>query len=256
MFSYKDQISVIKSVRLKDGDRKTMDCPFCGGKNKFTIDKFDGKLVWNCYKASCSVRGSHVEGRSVANAKQYLSGQATSRKKQSFGSIPEITTRIINVPAAIEYLKSVNSFEAFERGDIACRYAVKEDRVLFYNKDGTGAVGRSLRPVRSKWWTYGDVSGGIHVGEGTHAVLVEDVASACAVSNVENLVGVALLGTNITKTIAKSIIKYNKHTLILDNDASLKAISLLRKVSMGCSIRLTKQDLKYLSCGEIRNLVE
>lgn len=255
MFSYKDQISVIKTVRLKDGDRKTMDCPFCGGKNKFTIDKFDGKLVWNCYKASCNVRGFHVEGRSVANAKQYLSGQATGRKKFSYGAIPEITTRVTNVPAAIEYLKSVNSFAAFERGDIAIRYAVKEDRVLFYNKDGTGAVGRSLRPVRSKWWSYGDVSGGIHVGEGTRAVLVEDVASACAVSNVENLAGVALLGTNITKTIAKSIIKYNKCTLVLDNDASLKALSLLRKLSMDCNIRLTKKDLKYLSADKIRNLI-
>ena len=255
VFSYKDQISVIKTIRLKDGDRKTMNCPFCGGKNKFTIDKFDGKLVWNCYRNSCNVRGSHVDGRSVANAKQYLSGQVTSRKKQSFGSLPEITTKITNVPAAIEYLKSVNSFAAFERGDIAIRYAVKENRVLFYNKDGTGAVGRSLRPVRSKWWTYGDVSGGIHVGEGTHAVLVEDVASACAVSNVSSLVGVALLGTNINMEITKAIQKFNKSTLILDNDASVKAISLVRKLGIDCKLRFTKHDLKYLSIDEIKNLI-
>ena len=256
MFSYKDQVSIIKTVRLKDGDRKTMDCPFCGGKNKFTIDKFEGKLVWNCYRASCTVRGSLVEGRSVASVKKYLSGDSSARRRASYRAIPEITTKIENIPAAMEYLKSVNSLAAFERGDINIRYAVKENRVLFYNQDGTGAVGRSLRPIKTKWWTYGDVTGGIHVGQGDHAVMVEDVPSACAISNVSYLTGVALLGTNINKDITKSLKKFNKVTLILDNDASTKALMLLRKIGMDCRIRLTKHDLKYLPSEKINNLVK
>ena len=54
MYSYKDQLEIIQNIKLSDGDRKTIDCPFCGGKKKFTIDKYDGKIVWNCYKANCN----------------------------------------------------------------------------------------------------------------------------------------------------------------------------------------------------------
>ena len=256
MTNYREQVEWVKTLSIKEGGRVTTDCPFCGGRNKFTLDKFDGKLVWNCYRASCHVKGAYSGQRNLDAVKAALAGSSIQRHKPTPKPIPTITTNVSNNDTAIAYLKKVNSYDAHLRGDIRVRYAPKEDRVLFYNKDQTGAVGRSMRPVRAKWWSYGELSGGIHVGSGEHAILVEDVASACAVSNVEGLVGIALLGTNITKGIKNTLSNYKKLTLVLDNDASLKAISLLRKVSMGCSIRLTKQDLKYLSCGEIRNLVE
>lgn len=256
MNNYREQVEWVKTLSIKEGGRVTTDCPFCGGRNKFTLDKFDGKLVWNCYRASCNVKGAYSGQRNLDAVKAALSGSSIQRHKPTPKPIPTITTNVSNNDTAIAYLKKVNSYDAHLRGDIRVRYAPKEDRVLFYNKDQTGAVGRSMRPVRAKWWSYGELSGGIHVGSGEHAILVEDVASACAVSNVEGLVGVALLGTNITKGIKITLNNYKKLTLVLDNDASLKAISLLRKISMDCGIRLTKQDLKYLSCGEIRNLVE
>ena len=256
MTNYREQVEWVKTLSIKEGGRVTTDCPFCGGRNKFTLDKFDGKLVWNCYRASCHVKGAYSGQRNLDAVKAALSGSSIQRHKPTPKPIPTITTNVSNNDTAIAYLKKVNSYDAHLRGDIRVRYAPKEDRVLFYNKDQTGAVGRSMRPVRAKWWSYGELSGGIHVGSGEHAILVEDVASACAVSNVEGLVGIALLGTNITKGIKNTLSNYKKLTLVLDNDASLKAISLLRKVSMDCGIRLTKQDLKYLSCGEIRNLVE
>ena len=256
MTNYREQVEWVKTLSIKEGGRVTTDCPFCGGRNKFTLDKFDGKLVWNCYRASCNVKGAYSGQRNLDAVKAALSGSSIQRHKPTPKPIPTITTNVSNNDTAITYLKKVNSYDAHLRGDIRVRYAPKEDRVLFYNKDQTGAVGRSMRPVRAKWWSYGELSGGIHVGSGDHAILVEDVASACAVSNVEGLVGVALLGTNITKGIKNTLSNYKKLTLVLDNDASLKAISLLHKVSMDCGIRLTKQDLKYLSCGEIRNLVE
>ena len=53
--NYSDQVEYVKSIILKEGDRHTADCPFCGGKNKFTLDKFDGKLIWNCYRAVLKV---------------------------------------------------------------------------------------------------------------------------------------------------------------------------------------------------------
>ena len=86
-------------------------------------------------------------------------------------------------------------------------------------------------------------------------MLVEDVASACSVSSVTGYVGIALLGTNITKSITKTLNKYQKVTLVLDNDASLKAISLARKLNMQCNVRFTRLDLKYLTAQAIEDLV-
>jgi len=255
MSSYRDQVEYVKSIILAEGDRHTADCPFCGGKNKFTLDKFDGKLIWNCYRASCGVKGAYTGKRDINAAKSYLEGNATQRFKAKYKEIPALTTRVTNHDPAVSYLKHVNSYDAYLRGDIKIRYAPVEDRVLFYNSDGTGAVGRSLRPVRAKWWSFGDLSEGIHVGTGKHAVLVEDVASACSVSSVTGYVGVALLGTNITKSITKTLSKYQKVTLVLDNDASLKAISLARKLNMQCNVRFTRLDLKYLTAQAIEDLV-
>ena len=255
MSSYLDQVEYVKSIILAEGDRHTADCPFCGGRNKFTLDKFDGKLIWNCYRASCGVKGSYTGKRDINAAKSYLQGNATQRFKAKYKEIPALTTRVTNHDPAVSYLKHVNSYDAYLRGDIKIKYAPKEDRVLFYNPEGTGAVGRSLRPVRAKWWSYGDLSEGIPVGTGKHAVLVEDVASACSVSNCSDFVGIALLGTNITKSISRTLSKYKRITLVLDNDASVKAISLARKLNMQCNVRFTKLDLKYLTAQAIEDLV-
>lgn len=255
MSNYREQIEWVKTLSIKEGSRLTTDCPFCGGKNKFTLDKFDGKLVWNCYRASCNVKGAHSGERNIDAVKARLSGSAIKRHKPEPKPIPTITTNVSNSDTAVAYLKKVNSYEAFLRGDIKIRYAPKESRVLFYNKDNTGAVGRSMRPVRAKWWSYGELSKGIHVGNGDHAILVEDVASACAVANVKGLTGVALLGTNITKSIKKAISNYKKVTLVLDNDASNKAVYLSRQHNKVTNLRLTEIDLKCLTPKQIEDVI-
>ncbi len=256
MYSYRDQIEIIKAIRLTDGDRKTIDCPFCGGRKKFTIDKYDGKIVWNCYKASCTAKGAYSGKRSIEASKAYLAKTANTRKKPVITSVPTIVTKIENHPPAVEYIKSVNSWEAYQAGDIKLSYAPAENRVLFHSHDGLGAAGRSLGPARAKWWTYGEVPEGIAVGKGTHAVLVEDTPSACSVSRLENVVGVALLGTNITSSIKKTLYKFDKVTLILDNDASSKAVYLTKRHSLITNLRLTKEDLKCLSSEQIHTLLQ
>ena len=56
-YSYREQIDVLKKISLAEGERKTLDCPFCGGRRKFSITKLDGMLLWNCFRASCSAKG-------------------------------------------------------------------------------------------------------------------------------------------------------------------------------------------------------
>ena len=255
MTNYKEQVEWVKNLSIKEGNRVTTDCPFCGGKNKFSVDRFDGKLIWNCYRASCDVKGAYSGQRNIDAVKARLSGSAIKRHKPEPKPIPAITTNVSNSDTAVAYLQKVNSYEAYLRGDIKIRYAPKESRVLFYNKDNTGAVGRSMKPVIAKWWSYGELSKGIHVGNGDHAILVEDVASACAVSNVDGLTGVALLGTNITKSIKKAISNYKKVTLVLDNDASTKAVSLMGVLGYNSQVRFNLVDLKYLPPKKIREVV-
>lgn len=255
MFNYREQLSIIEKIRMSEGDHKTIDCPFCGGRNKFTIDKFDGVLVWNCFRASCTAKGSHRGKRDATAIRNYLNDTPTQRHRRRLNSLPDLTTQARKHGPAMEYLQSVNSLEAYEQGLIKVRYSPKDNRVLFFTNDGTGAVGRALDKRLPKWWNYGDTSCGIIVGSGDHIVLVEDVASACSVSRLAGLAGFALLGTNLTKGIRYRLNTYKKVTLVLDSDASSKAIMLANKFSQLNHVRLTNKDVKWLSVEEIEQIL-
>ena len=255
MFSYKEQVSVVQKIKLADGEHKTLTCPFCGGRNKFTLDRFDGVLVWNCFRASCNAKGSLRGRRDITALKNYVGGTPTQRSVKKINQLPSMTTSVRKHTPSIEYLKSVNSWDAYESGLIKVRYLPTENRVLFYTNDGTGAVGRALDSRLPKWWKYGETSLGISVGSGEHAVLVEDVASACAVSRISGVVGFALLGTNITTGIKTQLVKYKKTTLVLDNDASNKAVYLIRKHNRVSHLRLTEIDLKCLTPKQIEDVI-
>lgn len=255
MFSYKEQVSVVQKIKLAEGEHITTTCPFCGGRNKFTLDRFDGVLVWNCFRASCNAKGSLRGKRDITALKNYVSGTPTQRSVKKLNQLPAMTVSVRKHAPALKYLADVNSLDAYESGKIKVRYLPTENRVLFYTNDDTGAVGRALDGRLPKWWKYGDTSIGISVGSGDHAVLVEDVASACSVSRISGVVGFALLGTNLTAQIKKHLTKYKKTTLVLDNDASSKAIYLCKKHSLVNRVRLTNEDLKYLSADDVSRLI-
>ena len=255
MFSYKEQVSVVQKIKLAEGQHLTTTCPFCGGRNKFTLDRFDGVLVWNCFRASCNAKGSLRGKRDITALKNYVGGTPTKRSVKKLNPLPAMTVSVRKHEPAIKYLLEVNSLDAYESGLIKVRYLPTENRVLFYTNDGTGAVGRALDGRLPKWWKYGDTTQGITVGSGQHAVLVEDVASACAVSRLDGVTGFALLGTNLTTQIRKQLVKYLKTTLVLDNDASSKAVYLSKKHSEITNLRLTKEDLKCLSAGQIQEVI-
>ncbi len=48
----------INDLHLSVGESKRMNCPECNGYKTFSVTNNMGNLLWNCYKASCSVRGS------------------------------------------------------------------------------------------------------------------------------------------------------------------------------------------------------
>lgn len=255
MFSYKEQVSVVQKIKLAEGQHLTTTCPFCGGRNKFTLDRFDGVLVWNCFRASCNAKGSLRGKRDITALRNYVGGTPTQRSVKKLNPLPAMTVSVSKHEPAIKYLSEVNSLDAYESGLIKVRYLPTENRVLFYTNDGTGAVGRALDGRLPKWWKYGDTTQGITVGSGHHAVLVEDIASACAVSRLDGVTGFALLGTNLTTQIRKHLVKYKKITLVLDNDASSKAVYLGSKHPVITNVRLTMEDLKWLTPNQITAVI-
>ena len=251
--TYAEQLQIIKDIPLREGDTKVITCPFCGGQKKLAISKIDGKLMWNCYRASCEGKGIHTGKRDLQSAKNYLTGQL--RKREVYvRPLPSITTSVENHKPALDYLASVNCLEAYEAGYIKIRYDPSKDRVLFYS--GEGAVARSLSSYGPKWISLGTVVEGVHVGRGTTAVLVEDVPSACSVSRVNGLVGVAMLGTNITKALNKATEKYLNKYLCLDKDASAKAIVIKRQLGANLKVRFISKDLKVLTTSQIRHTLK
>tara|TARA_R110001592_G_scaffold233057_1_gene490547 strand:+ start:376 stop:1134 length:759 start_codon:yes stop_codon:yes gene_type:complete len=249
--TYQEQLSIIKEIPIREGDSKVITCPFCYIEKKLSISKIDGQLKWYCFRASCSGRGIYSGRRSLTAAKNYLAGKVKTQAKFR-RPLPSITTSIYNHPPAVEYLTQVNSLAAVEQGYIKVRYCPSEDRVLFYF--GAGAVGRSLRAFGPKWVTFGEIESGVSVGVGETAVLVEDVPSACSVSRVPGLVGVALLGTTLTNNIKKTLTRWSSVYLVLDKDASIKSVRC-KVNTRSVKIRITDTDLKHLTEIRIKGLL-
>ena len=47
----------VSDLALSNGETKRLNCPACGGYKTFTVTNNMGSLMWNCYKASCTVSG-------------------------------------------------------------------------------------------------------------------------------------------------------------------------------------------------------
>ena len=256
MYDRNEQLSIIESIRVAENTIKRIDCPFCGGRYTFTVSKQDGKLLWNCYKASCTTGGVHSVGRSIENIRSMLNGMEPQGIKNRVIPLPDIVSYIKNHAGALDYLKKVHAYEAWEKGLIQCVYAPAEDRVLFYMNKKQGAVGRSLSGAKPKWKAFGDTTGCFTCGTGTTAVVVEDAASASAVGILEGITGVALLGTNVNSLQKKHLRAYSKVIISLDKDASSKAIKLLTKLEglVPTTVRFLEEDLKWLTGPELKEL--
>lgn len=257
MATYREQLETLNGIRLKSGEHRRVDCPFCGGRNTFTLSSVDGTLLWNCYKASCGIRGSKGVGRSADQIRAKLADQKLAQSRRT-DPIPRVVSDPANHPAVMTYLSQNGCMPAYENRWISILYAPAEDRVLFCNADKTGAAGRALFGQKPKWKVYGDTTSILTVGMGTTIVLVEDAASACSVARVDGLVGGALLGTNLSPHQKAQLRSYENVVVALDKDASRKALSLQAKIQglKPVRVRFLTEDLKYLSPVQIVELIK
>lgn len=273
-----------RELTPEEGIQYRYDCPTCGGKNTFSIRREGGCISYNCFRASCDhkkSRGSTSYIRSLAELRHYRP-KHVSFTSNSF-RLPDSITLSALPEEAIRELKRRYSWEAYLRGYVKCGFDTVESRVVFLIQHRgciTGAVGRFINPYNEvlhnkhfngstptdrklfrnpvswgttstrlipKTKTYLNSTGVLEIGEGSTAVVVEDVFSACSVSRDTRYTGIPLCGTILKPDHLEVLSRYKRVIIALDKDASRKSLKyheLLKFMFKDVKVVFLEQDLK------------
>lgn len=254
---YKEQIDVVKRIKLHNGQSIRLDCPFCHGRNTLFISKENGQLKWYCFRASCEAHGISQYDRSISDIKFTLKNKHQTTIPDN---IPDPILRIGNNPLVLEYLETVNSIQAYRDSLVEVYYSPTENRALFavkYAGNIVGYTGRALDGSKPKWQKFGDCSHVFACGSGPIGVLVEDAPSACAVGIINRYTGLALLGTHLTTQHKLELSRYKQIIVCLDKDASVKSLKLARQLDgiANTTVRLLDNDLKNYGPQDIESII-
>ena len=256
------QLDYIKQLNIPANSVVRMDCPFCLHKNTFSVNTEDGKISWKCFHASCTIGGTTERPMSPEDVKKFLELSSPVRQdtQQVINwTIPKHFTNIQSSEKCLNYVRENNCYPAYLEGTVSIYYDPRKDRAAFIVKkdnEPVSAVGRSLNPVSSpKWFNYNKNNIPFTCGSSDTAVVVEDCASACAVSPIYT--GVALLGTNMKDEYALFLAQNFKKVIIaLDRDATKKAFDLSKSLRylIDTDVQVLEEDLKYLNTQKIKEL--
>jgi hypothetical protein len=123
---------LLNDVILKDGETLRLNCPSCGGYKTFTITKLSGSTVWNCYKASCNLKG----GKGSTYSLKAYQGLRNTEPVDLVFDLPHSFT--LDIPDhMIKYLEKNNVLKAWRQGLVDLYHDVSQDRAVFLiKKDG------------------------------------------------------------------------------------------------------------------------
>ena len=235
------------------------DCPACKGHNTFTATRIVGKIIYNCYKAGCTLCGSAGSSLTVADSKKLRKEDVETE----FKLLPHIVKRGKVVEAWAYKKMGFPEQESTEELCSSLFYDVIYNRIVFpvyidhVLKD---AAGRALHKSKVKWWRYGRSQYAYTSGSGNIAVVVEDCISAAMVALlIPQITGIALLGTHMTQKHIQQLQKFDGIIVALDPDAAQKTLKLasqLTSATSGASVKAIKlqDDLKYKQQSDLQNL--
>ena len=257
---FSQQLSLIKTL-VPSGDVDTrMDCPFCTGTNTLIIRRENATLMWNCFHASCSSKGRHEGQMTMEQIYETVVTKEKGKEKEKDFIIPKSFVSVFSTDKCTDYLKKNHCMESYLKGKASIMYDVKQHRAVFIIKEKEkvkGAVGRGLNSeVYPKWFMYGSKSYPFICGDSDTAVLVEDCASACAVSEVYT--GVALMGTSLPDSYIPVLKKKFKKVIVaLDRDATAKSFDISNQLRyyMDSEVKILEDDLKYFDKHQIESLL-
>ena len=246
-----DIYNIIQDVNLNMGDTKRMNCPSCNGYKTFSITNNNGKIVWNCFKASCNLKGAKSIHLTTDDIRKYM--QSRIQKEKKF-VLPEYI-----IPMEKKHLPKY--FYDIDTSNIL--HDVKENRVVFpIRHDGelVDAIGKAEKRL-PKWKRYGK-SNMPYVSWSSltqTCVLVEDCFSAC-VAQQYGVTGVAILGTSLTETHKQFLSNRMSRVIVaLDPDAlqrNLQIAKELRSYIIEVKVLRLPDDLKYRKTIDINKLQE
>ena len=249
--------TLINDLQLRDGETKRMTCPMCNNKEKtFTITNNMGKILWNCYKASCSLSGSKKVHLTSDDIRKSIGVFAEETVEIPF-ELPEYITPHNNNEDVLKFADTYGlSIDTTEM-----MYDVKDHRVVFPIVHGgkiVDATGRSLNKRLPKWKRYGKSDLPYTHGYGKVAVVVEDCVSAAVVGTVSVVhVGVAVLGTSQSESHKRYLSQFSTAVVALDPDALPKTLAFVRELKTHVpdvkALRLT-DDFKYRNQQDLDSL--
>ena len=245
--------SIIDDLALVNCQTKRVSCPACNTKNTFTITNNMGKIIWNCYKAGCSVSGGTRTQLTADDIRKSLGSVAEETHVSTF-SKPDWFVR--------DDAKIRNFCDQWELDpqDLGLLYDVKEHRVVFpvvHSGVTVDATGRSLGKRIPKWKRYGKSDLPYASGRGKTAVVVEDCVSAAIVGDGGVYVGVAVLGTSLSTGHKRYLSQFSTAIIALDPDALPKTLQFARELRQyvdTIKILYLRDDLKYRNPTDFENL--
>ena len=249
-------LTLISDMDVSNGETRRLNCPNCNGYKTFSVTNNMGKLLWNCYKASCSLSGSTRTRMSVDDIRS--------------GFIDRDETGIVDftLPEYVVKHRDNPDLQAFcdkwqlDADELGLLYDVKENRVVFpviHDNEIVDATGRSLGKKLPKWKRYGKNDLPYAFGSGNVAVVVEDCVSAAAVSSFGNFVGVAVLGTSLSPSHKEFLTQFSTAIIALDPDALKKTLAFAKELRGHVrDVRVLKltDDLKYRNQQDIEALTD
>ena len=256
-----------ETLDLTEGESVRKTCPKCGSRNTFTARKVDGRIIYNCYKLSCDLKGM-------------VSTAMTAEEMESYFRKPLVETYNDNKElSTFVYPEHVIDGEAAQDGQLRrfimrwpilnhekLMYDVKDRRAVFpIYDDGRliDAIGRALGGAIPKWYRYGGTSSYYKrcIGEPNGVyVIVEDVISAITVAKrMLGTTGFAILGTSLTDDHLADISDHASYCLVaLDPDALSKSMEFSKKIQLWTDLPAwvlhVEDDIKYERKKDITNL--
>ena len=238
-----------------------INCPICRERGSFSVTRTAEGILFNCFRIKCGYRGfiplnqsikerTYKDPKKDLDTKDFIDCSPEQRIFfwEKFG-IEDSTLYVFGV----SYSPGMNRFifpvyvpnfpgvRAAAIGYVCRSYNPLESKkvLLYWNKD----IDETLPKA---YYTTGHMAGRRKI------VVVEDVISALKIKQ-EEYDSVALLGTNMSPQVAKSLINQDV-ILWLDNDARAKALVIKRKYGFifnKLSILSTEKDPKDLPREEM-----
>lgn len=230
------------------------DCPVCGKSNTFSVTDTGLQRLWFCFHADCHTKGRTDLTLTKEKAKTAFSKRVADKiSGDKTFEIPDTFVSLSRNLDAESYVKRVGAYDAYLKGMADIRYDFRQHRVVYMiKKKGVivDAAGRALRNVKPKWYRYNDGKYPFLCGSSRTALVVEDAASACSVSNL--VTGAALLGTNLMEEHIDALSLFDKVYVALDKDATSLALKMVRQLatSVPTKMIILKRDLKDMTKDE------